>query len=92
VEFLLALKGVKPYTLFVHGEAQDIITEMVQKCLKPMVKKYKLLRYGFYLQQITHPIPTTVHQGFQGGWVLADCQGILLVDGPTNRGPSSPCT
>jgi hypothetical protein len=21
-----------------------------------------------------------------------DCQGILLVDGPTNRGPSSPCT
>jgi hypothetical protein len=20
------------------------------------------------------------------------CQGILLVDGPTNRGPSSPCT
>jgi hypothetical protein len=22
----------------------------------------------------------------------ADCQGILLVDGPTNRGPSSPCT
>jgi hypothetical protein len=23
---------------------------------------------------------------------LEACQGILLVDGPTNRGPSSPCT
>jgi hypothetical protein len=24
--------------------------------------------------------------------VSSRCQGILLVDGPTNRGPSSPCT
>jgi len=77
VEFLLTLKEIKPCTLFVHGTAQDLFTEMVQKCLKPVVEKYKLARYGFHLQQITHQMPTTAHHGFQNGWVFADTRSSL---------------
>jgi hypothetical protein len=30
--------------------------------------------------------------GVREYFLMSQCQGILLVDGPTNRGPSSPCT
>lgn len=72
IEFLLALKGIKPCTIFAHYTAQNIFTEMVEKCLKPVFDKYKLLQYGYYLGQITHKMPTTVHRGFQHAWVFAD--------------------
>ncbi|TVY52024.1 hypothetical protein LCER1_G004708 [Lachnellula cervina] len=77
VEVLLSLQGIKPCTLFAHATAQDIFTEMIQVCLKPVIKKYQLARYGFHLQQITHPMPTTAHQGFQDAWVFADTRSPL---------------
>ncbi|TVY19352.1 hypothetical protein LARI1_G003576 [Lachnellula arida] len=77
MEVLLALKGIKPCTLFTNPSAQEIFTELVQVCLKPVIKKYRLARYGFHLQQITHPMPTTVHQGFQNAWVFADTRSPL---------------
>ncbi|KAF8914874.1 hypothetical protein CPB85DRAFT_1251820 [Mucidula mucida] len=57
-EVLFVLKGVKPY--------------IIDTCLKPIIEQFDLLSYGFRLQQITHPLPTTAHAGFQNGWVLAD--------------------
>lgn len=59
VEFLLTMKEIKPCTLFTHTCGESVITFMVQKCLKPVFERYKLAKYGFLLQQITHPMPTT---------------------------------
>lgn len=72
VEILLTLKAIKPCTLISHYNAQKIFTQMTQECLKPVIKKYNLVDYGFHLQQITHPMPTTVHRGFKDGWIFAD--------------------
>ncbi|TVY78227.1 hypothetical protein LSUE1_G004195 [Lachnellula suecica] len=78
IEFLLVLKQIKPCALFAaYGPAQEVFTEMVKQCLKPVFKQHKLARYGFHLQQITHPVPTTVHSGFQDGWIFADMKSAL---------------
>ncbi|KAE9365222.1 hypothetical protein N431DRAFT_97124 [Stipitochalara longipes BDJ] len=80
IEILLVLKEFKPCALVAHYTVQEIFTEMVQQCLEPVMKQYKLARYGFQLQQITHPVPTTVHRGFQNAWVFADTRSSLWPD------------
>lgn len=77
IEVLLVLKEVKPCALFASYAAQEVFTEMVQKCLKPVIAQYKLESYGFHLEQITHPMPTTIHLGFQNGWIFADKRSSL---------------
>jgi hypothetical protein len=77
IEVLLVLKEIKPCALIVHGMAQDIFTEMVEKCLKPVIEKHQLEKYGFHLQQILHAMPTTTHVGFQNGWIFADTRSPL---------------
>lgn len=69
---MLTLKEVKPCTLIVHGDFQALFTRMVKKCLEPVIKSCQLKQYGFLLQQITHPIPTTNHWEFQNEWIFAD--------------------
>ncbi len=70
-EVLFVLKGVKPCVLFASGDQSHTQT-IIDTCLKPLIEQFDLLSYGFRLQQITHPLPTTAHAGFQNGWVLAD--------------------
>ncbi|KUJ17664.1 uncharacterized protein LY89DRAFT_684644 [Mollisia scopiformis] len=77
IEILLTLKEVKTCALIAHYTARDIVTEMVEQCLKPVMQAYKLSRYGFQLHQITHPMHTTAHSGFQNAWVFADTRLAL---------------
>ncbi|KAF9049509.1 hypothetical protein BDZ89DRAFT_653153 [Hymenopellis radicata] len=73
-ELLFVLKGVKPCVLFCHYYDPVHVRTMVERCLQPVLAQFDLLSYGFHLEQIRHPMPTTstVHDGFQNGWILAD--------------------
>ncbi|KAL3427775.1 hypothetical protein PVAG01_01284 [Phlyctema vagabunda] len=69
---MLTLASIKPCTLIAHYTAQEIFTQMIEQCLKPVMEKFGLQDYGFTLRQITHPMPTTIHDGFQHAWIFAD--------------------
>lgn len=79
IKFLLTSKEVKPCILFVnHNDgAQNVIAELIEKCLKPVIEEYKLSKYGYRLQQITHPIRTAIDGGIQHAWIFADTRSSL---------------
>ncbi|KAF2664583.1 hypothetical protein BT63DRAFT_460073 [Microthyrium microscopicum] len=73
-EFLLVLKSLRPCATIGHDIGDEIFTNLVKKCLLPVIAKYKLRRYGFCLQQITHTInmPESIYKGFEKGWIFYD--------------------
>ncbi|KAG8164028.1 hypothetical protein KVR01_005946 [Diaporthe batatas] len=73
---LLVLLGFRPCALFLSTKVEGIATmsEMVLRCLVPLMEKFDLESYGFKLLYVATN-PRTHNQrfrGFRGTWVLAD--------------------
>ncbi|KAI9054428.1 hypothetical protein LZ554_001590 [Drepanopeziza brunnea f. sp. 'monogermtubi'] len=81
VQLLMVLKGIKPCLMFYHRAAPYVLDRLINYALRPVLKKYGLLSYGFTLQQITNPKHASYPQGYrinwEGGWIFADMRSSL---------------
>lgn len=51
-EVAFTLAGVKPCTMFMHGLSDEFVVGIVEKCVKPMMKRFSLESKGFELFRV----------------------------------------
>ena len=76
-EITFTLAGVKPCTMIGHGLSEDFVIGIVEECIRPLMREFRLDEEGFELFRIGVPlIPAghykTPHPGFGKCWVFAN--------------------
>ncbi|KXZ47457.1 hypothetical protein GPECTOR_35g895 [Gonium pectorale] len=74
-DIAFTLAGVKPCALIAHGSGgPPFIRGLVEACVAPLMRDFRLDAVGFQLAEISHSLLTSnpVHPGFQDCWLLAN--------------------